>query len=652
MKSLFKMDNGGGIDMNQIVSQIAQMLQNNQDPSQLIGGLLQQMAPEQVVQVLTQAGLPQEQAVQMIQQMAQQMQQQQPDPAQQQMQGQQQMALGGEMGVDPTTPPAVDPATKNQATMDWLNSNPYQPGKKPLKLNSLEPVKVNSFPSLRSNVINIPGGGSYGKDQYQLVEMPPDYKGHPIYLVKGKPVVVDESFNKEYFNMYQNDKLLGPGELIPIYGRGTPYMENGGDMNFSDPYIKELKKELSSSLALPHESSDKYVNDRFAIFQEAVRRNFAKSVFDNKNQNQPAFAANGIDMSQALSDLNITQEQYNSNPDYKNRVDDYMTKSTSNPISSPSSTASGRMYSEEEVKRLISNFSNQPAQKNQFFTPGPQNIPYYGYQDPRTQTPSVNAFGRIIQGLMNPSYQFNSPKVKFDGVPNDIDINSIIQGTNPNYSIDNIETFKKGLFNRKTGVRLNLNSNQVGQNQQQVDPSQLENNYYKGVPMSEQEALYRQQMDASNEFNPVMNNDMDNQFDYVPNNNSFGLPAAQNGIDLTFKPDYNINSSDVADVAKNSVDLFANLMNKAREFDPSRQQAFYSSMNQRSVPFNEMSRGLYTQQGDFIPTDIGNQVLNPTNAFSNSFNIQMLSLGGDVDLSPEEENILRQSGYNIKRKSS
>lgn len=635
------MDNGGE-QIGQVVTQLAQMFQSNQDPSQLIGNLLQQMAPEQVVQLLTQAGLPQDQAVQIIQQLVQQSQ-----PPQQQMQkeNQNQMALGGELGVDPTGPPVTDPAIKHQATMDWLNSNPYQPGKKPLKLSSLEPVEVKSFPSMRANVINIPGGGgSYSKDQYQLVEMPSDYKGHPIYLINNKPVVLDESFNKEYFNMYRNDKLLGPGELIPIYGRGTPYMEQGGD--FTEPYIKELKKEFVSSLALPHESSDKYINDRFAIFQEAVKRNFAKSVLDNKVQNTPAYAENGIDFSQALSDLNITQEQYNSNPDYRNRVDDYMSKPQTS-----SSTASGKMYSEEEVRKLISNFTSQnqlPQQQNQFYVQGQQNIPFYGYQDPRTQVPSVNAFGRLLQGLMNPSYNFNSPKVSFDGVPNTTDINSLLQGTNPNYSIDNVETFKKGLFKRKTGVRLNLNPIGSPSTVSQIDPSQAENTYYKGILMSEQEALYRQKMD--NEFNPVLNENSNSEFDYVPNNNSFGLPTAQDGIDLTFKPNYNINSSDVADVAKNSVDLFTSLMNKAREFNPERQNAFYSSMNQRSTPFSEMSRGLYTQQGDFIPTDIGNQVLNPTNSFGSNFNIQMLALGGEVELTSEEEDILRKSGYTIKRK--
>lgn len=156
---------------------------------------------------------------------------------------------GGPLAGEPpvTTPPApVDPY---QATMDWLNSNPYMHNNKPIYLDELEMVKSNNYPSMHGKMISIPGAGNYGEDQYQLATMPAGYQGLPVYLVNGKPVVVDKKFNQEYFNMYQQNKLIGKDELFPIYGRGIPYqrpatnMQDGGyvDMDLTDEEIQGLR---------------------------------------------------------------------------------------------------------------------------------------------------------------------------------------------------------------------------------------------------------------------------------------------------------------------------------------------------------------------------------------------------------------------------
>lgn len=156
---------------------------------------------------------------------------------------------GGSLSGDPSVATTETPIDPYQATMDWLNANPYMYNNKPIYLDDLEMVQSKNYPSMHGKVINIPGAGNYGEDQYQLITMPEGYNGLPVYLVNGKPVVVDEKFNKEYFNMYQQNKLFGKSELFPIYGRGTPYrrpttnMQDGGyiDMDLTDEEIQGLR---------------------------------------------------------------------------------------------------------------------------------------------------------------------------------------------------------------------------------------------------------------------------------------------------------------------------------------------------------------------------------------------------------------------------
>ena len=117
------------------------------------------------------------------------------------------------------------PDPKATATIEWLDKNPYTPEKgKPIDMRKMEQYKTNGYPRMQDNILVIPGAGSYGPDKYQQVQMPEGYQGYPIYIVNGKPVVVDPKFNKEYFNMYMMKNFARKAELIPVYGRGTPYI--------------------------------------------------------------------------------------------------------------------------------------------------------------------------------------------------------------------------------------------------------------------------------------------------------------------------------------------------------------------------------------------------------------------------------------------
>lgn len=145
---------------------------------------------------------------------------------------------GGPMPTEPGGEPKPDP---NQATMDWLNSNPYMRNDKPLSMKDLRPRDVTGYPRMTGQNIFIPGAGNFGPDQYQQVSMPEGYAGHPVYLVNGKPVVVDKKFNQEFFNMYEDPKFLGKDELFPIYGRGIPYQQLGGPNAMMPDFSKMLK---------------------------------------------------------------------------------------------------------------------------------------------------------------------------------------------------------------------------------------------------------------------------------------------------------------------------------------------------------------------------------------------------------------------------
>lgn len=132
---------------------------------------------------------------------------------------------------------------KAQATFDVLNANPILDRKgNPLQMKKLEPIQGHSAPRMVGKDIVIPGVGTFKEGEYQPMPTPEGYGGYPIYLVNGKPVVVDPQFNKGNFQMYKDPNLLRKDELFPIYGKGTPYMAMGGDVEISDAEMEEIFK--------------------------------------------------------------------------------------------------------------------------------------------------------------------------------------------------------------------------------------------------------------------------------------------------------------------------------------------------------------------------------------------------------------------------
>lgn len=188
---------------------------------------------------------------------------------------------GGSMPGEPGTEPKPDP---NQQTMDWLNANPYMVKDKPLSLKNLQEHKVTGYPRMTGQNIFIPGAGNFGPDQYQQVAMPEGYGGHPVYLVNGKPVVVDKDFNKEYFNMYVDPKLIGKDELYPIYGRGLPYQQFGGQnpMDFGKMFkdmVRQQSKLFGGKADAPQNmTTDNVIDYKKNSFTNKIAQNTFKAL--------------------------------------------------------------------------------------------------------------------------------------------------------------------------------------------------------------------------------------------------------------------------------------------------------------------------------------------------------------------------------------
>lgn len=102
----------------------------------------------------------------------------------------------------------------------------------PLSLDKLRPIKGHGYPRMVGESITIPGVGTYGKDQYTVMETPEGYQGPTPYIINGKPVFVDEKFNKEFFQMYVDPKL-GADEYFPIYSTRAyeKKFQDGGTFN-------------------------------------------------------------------------------------------------------------------------------------------------------------------------------------------------------------------------------------------------------------------------------------------------------------------------------------------------------------------------------------------------------------------------------------
>jgi hypothetical protein len=80
-----------------------------------------------------------------------------------------------------------------------------------------------------------------------------------------------------------------------------------------------------------------------------------------------------------------------------------------------------------------------------------------------------------------------------------------------------------------------------------------------------------------------------------------------------------------------------------------------SALNTQPTEYSDMKQGLYDQAGNFIPNDIGNQVLNPTDTYYSqnrqvfAFGGKVYEIGGDVELDDNELVALQQAGFKVQK---
>ena len=109
------------------------------------------------------------------------------------------------------------------------------------------------------------------------------------------------------------------------------------------------------------------------------------------------------------------------------------------------------------------------------------------------------------------------------------------------------------------------------------------------------------------------------------------------------------------DMYANAAGKVTNFMTKMNAMNPERDMAKLSALNRPSDTYDTMKQGLYDQAGNFIPNDIGNQVLNPTDInFNNqrqifSYGGRVYEIGGEVDLDDNELAELAAAGFKLSR---
>jgi hypothetical protein len=117
----------------------------------------------------------------------------------------------------------------------------------------------------------------------------------------------------------------------------------------------------------------------------------------------------------------------------------------------------------------------------------------------------------------------------------------------------------------------------------------------------------------------------------------------------------NIDWNAAGDVYMNTAAKVTNFANRMNAMNPERDMAKFSALNRPSNTYDTMKQGLYDQAGNFIPNDIGNQVLNPTDTMYNNqrqifaYGGRVYEIGGEVDLDDNEMEQLAAVGFKFSK---
>jgi hypothetical protein len=194
-----------------------------------------------------------------------------------------------------------------------------------------------------------------------------------------------------------------------------------------------------------------------------------------------------------------------------------------------------------------------------------------------------------------------------------------------------------------------------------------EENKKYNLEMQKKEAIAKKNAGSSSHYafsngGGVSQDALSNAIDLI--NRAFGgmIPKAENGnmgnqgyIEQSNGKKLNIDWNALGDTYMNTAAGVTDIANKMNEYNPEKEQAAYSALNRSSNTYDQMKQGLYDQAGNFIPNDIGNQVLNPTDSSYNNQNQifryggKVYEVGGDVDLDDNEIEELAAAGFKFSK---
>jgi hypothetical protein len=143
--------------------------------------------------------------------------------------------------------------------------------------------------------------------------------------------------------------------------------------------------------------------------------------------------------------------------------------------------------------------------------------------------------------------------------------------------------------------------------------------------------------------------------DYLQFDNWQAANTGKGTIEASNARKMNIDWNAAGDLYMNAGTRLANFMNGVNAMNPQRDIAKKSALNAQPVEFSQMKQGLYDQAGNFIPNDIGNQVLNPTNTYYSqekpifAYGGKLYEIGGDVELDDNELAELQKAGFKISK---
>lgn len=474
-------EQGQDQQMQQVMQAVQQMVQQGMQPVEIAAQLLQQLPPEAIMQVFVQLGIPEQEAQASIQEAMQGAQAQQPQgPGEEQMEG---------AASNPQEEAVEAPMPEEQMMYGGM----------PKRLVKRQEGGGNPEQEMQAVMGQVQEMMQGGADARQVMEqiqaaaqqgqISPEVAQAVIEQLGGQMQATDPQAGQEGMDPQQMDPNMASPE--------SQMMAFGGNLR------KLMSKSFGGDLIPPSIDSKTYAQDRASMITNAIKNNTFKSTLDSDfpslSGNQMAYGGSlpkaefGLDA--ALNDLNITKEQYESNPSYKGRVDDYIISENKR---MQSKAGESKPTNTEPTYEAGKNYQYDPATKSWKIAETPNNQPSYKYFDPSdpnvqrmAQNPSnygmpsvgyPNPFGgglynNLYQGaspfarLMANSGSYGMPKIRGNNLPGGMDASAFMMQTagqnlapgmagkanGQDYRITGVEDIKGGLFGRKkVGVRYNI----------------------------------------------------------------------------------------------------------------------------------------------------------------------------------------------------